>query len=129
MSIQADDLKLMQRVAAGDEAGIDQLYSRFAPLVFKASRQVLSSNAEAEDAVQEIYLRLWQTADRYDPRRAKLITWVMLLTRRHLIDRLRRKSSRPDPGHLEESAAPAGPPSQSHGRLQQAESLDRAERR
>ena len=64
----------MQKVAAGDEEGLDQLYARFAPLVFKASRQVLSSNAEAEDAVQEIYLRLWQTADRFDPRRAKLIT-------------------------------------------------------
>ena len=63
MSIQADDLKLMQRVAAGDEAGIDQLYSRFAPLVFKASRQVLSSNAEAEDAVQDTWFR-WEVSGR-----------------------------------------------------------------
>ena len=123
MSTQADDLKLMQKVAAGDEAGIDELYSRFAPLVFKAARQVLSSNAEAEDAVQEVYLRLWQTAERYDPRRAKLITWVMLLTRRHLIDRLRRKGARPNPAHLEGAAAPAGPPSASQDRLQNAESL------
>lgn len=94
----------MQRIASGDEGAVEELYDRFAPLVFKSARQVLSSGAEAEDAVQEIYLRLWQTADRYDPRRAKLVTWVMLLTRRHLIDRLRRKSARPDPGHLEEAA-------------------------
>ena len=103
VSTQADDWKLMQRVASGDEAAVEELYDRFAPLVFKASRQVLSSSAEAEDAVQEIYTRLWQTADRYDPRKAKLVTWVMLLTRRHLIDRLRRKGARPDPGHLDET--------------------------
>ncbi|MED5508111.1 MAG: sigma-70 family RNA polymerase sigma factor, partial [Planctomycetota bacterium] len=124
VSIQAEDLKLMQRVAAGEEAGIEELYDRFSPLVFKASRQVLSSNAEAEDAVQEIYLRLWQTADRYDPRRAKLVTWVMLLTRRHLIDRLRRKSSRPDPNHLDESAAPAGAEPTSDSVLARSESLE-----
>jgi len=94
----------MQRIASGDESAVDELYERFAPLIFKAARQVLSSGAEAEDAVQEVYIRLWQTADRYDPRRAKLVTWVMLLTRRHLIDRLRRKSARPDPGHLDEAS-------------------------
>lgn len=104
MSMQTDDWKLMQRIASGDETAVEELYDRFAPLVFKASRQVLSSSAEAEDAVQEVYVRLWKTADRYDPRKAKLVTWVMLLTRRHLIDRLRRKSARPDPGHLDESA-------------------------
>ena len=48
----------------------------------------------AEDAVQEIFVRLWLTADRYDHRRAKLVTWVMLIARRHLIDRLRRNAVR-----------------------------------
>jgi len=87
---------LMSRVASGDEAAIAELYDRFGALVFKASRQVLNSRAEAEDASQEIFVRLWKTADRFDPRRARLVTWVMLIARRHLIDSLRRKVSRPE---------------------------------
>jgi RNA polymerase sigma-70 factor (ECF subfamily) len=87
---------LMSRVASGDESAISELYERFGALVFKAARQVLNSRAEAEDASQEIFVRLWKTADRFDPRRARLVTWVMLIARRHLIDRLRRKVARPE---------------------------------
>lgn len=87
---------LMSRVASGDETAISELYERFGALVFKAARQVLNSRAEAEDASQEIFVRLWKTADRFDPRRARLVTWVMLIARRHLIDRLRRKVARPE---------------------------------
>ncbi len=90
-----DDLKLMQRVAAGDETAVSELYDRFGGLVFRGSRQLLPSDAEAEDAVQEVFLRLWKTAERFDPNRAKLVTWVMLLTRRHVIDRIRRSAVRP----------------------------------
>ena len=85
----------MRRVAIGEEDAIEELYNRFGALVFKLSIQFLSNNAEAEDAVQEIFVRLWKTADRFDPRKAKLVTWVMLITRRHLIDRIRRKTVRP----------------------------------
>ncbi len=91
----------MQRVAAGDESATAELYDRFGALVFKVARQTLPTRAEAEDAVQEVFVRLWQTADRYDPRRAKLVTWVMLIARRHLIDRLRRAAVRPPAGILE----------------------------
>lgn len=90
------DWMLMHRVAAGDEDAVAELYDRFGALVFKVARQFLPTRAEAEDAVQEVFVRLWKTADRYDPRRAKLVTWVMLIARRHLIDRLRRSSVRPD---------------------------------
>jgi RNA polymerase sigma-70 factor, ECF subfamily len=89
------DWMLMHRVAAGDERAVAELYDRFGSLVFKVARQFLPSQAEAEDAVQEVFIRLWQTADRYDPRRAKLVTWVMLIARRHLIDRIRRSAVRP----------------------------------
>ncbi len=88
------DWMLMHRVAAGDEDAVAELYDRFGALVYRVARQLLPTQAEAEDAVQEVFIRLWQTADRYDPRRAKLVTWVMLIGRRHLIDRLRRNSVR-----------------------------------
>ena len=75
---------------------------RFGALVYKLSIQFLSNNAEAEDAVQEVFVRLWKTADRFDPRKAKLVTWVMLITRRHLIDCIRRKTVRPKSHELGE---------------------------
>ncbi|MCI0629394.1 MAG: sigma-70 family RNA polymerase sigma factor [Phycisphaerales bacterium] len=89
------DWVLMHRVAAGEDQAVAELYDRFGSLVYKVARQFLPTQAEAEDAVQEIFVRLWQTADRYDPRRAKLVTWVMLIARRHLIDRIRRSAVRP----------------------------------
>ena len=89
------DYRLMRRVALGEEEAVSELYDRYSALVFKLSIQFLSNQAEAEDAVQEIFVRLWKTADRFDPRKAKLVTWVMLITRRHLIDRIRRKTVRP----------------------------------
>jgi RNA polymerase sigma-70 factor (ECF subfamily) len=100
-----EDWNFMQRVASGDESAVAELYDRFGPLVFKAARQSLPSRAEAEDAVQEVFVRLWRTADRFDPRRAKLVTWVMLITRRHLIDRLRRRGARVEAGTLEAEPA------------------------
>jgi RNA polymerase sigma-70 factor (ECF subfamily) len=102
-----EDWNFMQRVAAGDDSAVAELYDRFGPLVYKAARQSLPSRAEAEDAVQEVFVRLWRTADRFDPRRAKLVTWVMLITRRHLIDKLRRRGVRIDAASLD--AEPALP--------------------
>lgn len=112
------DWAFMQRIANGDEAAMGELYDRFGGLVYKAARQVMPSRAEAEDAVQETFIRLWQTAERFDPQRAKLVTWVMLIARRHLIDRLRRKSARPEQlgfdstnevlGPIHEEAEPGG---------------------
>ena len=103
------DWMLMHRVAAGDDQAVAELYDRFGPLVFKVARQFLPSQAEAEDAVQEVFVRLWQTADRYDPRRAKLVTWVMLIARRHLIDRIRRSAVRPSASAMEGDIASQAP--------------------
>lgn len=84
----------MTRVATGEEAALGDLYDRFGSLVYRMAYQTMPTRADAEDAVQEIFVRLWKTADRYDPKRAALVTWVMLLSRRHLVDRLRRSQAR-----------------------------------
>ena len=102
------DFELMQRVARDDEAAIEELYARFGALVYQSARQVLRSRGETEDAVQEVFVRLWQTADRFDPQRAKLVTWVMLITRRHRIDRLRRQSARPERNAIDDGRFDGG---------------------
>ena len=104
MPKQEPDYRLMRRVAIGEEDAIAELYDRFGALVFKLSIQFLGNSAEAADAVQEVFVRLWKTADRFDPRKAKLVTWVMLITRRHLIDQIRRKTVRPKSYELGEQS-------------------------
>ena len=99
------DFVLMQRVANNQETAVGELYDRFGSLVFRMAYQSMPTRSEAEDAVQEVFVRLWRTADRYDPRKAALVTWVMLLTRRHLVDKLRRKRSRIKTAMLDDSLA------------------------
>jgi RNA polymerase sigma-70 factor, ECF subfamily len=88
------DLALMQRVAANEETAVTELYDRFGSLVYRMAYQAMPTRADAEDAVQEVFVRLWKTAKRYDPKRAALVTWVMLISRRHLVDKLRRTQAR-----------------------------------
>jgi RNA polymerase sigma-70 factor (ECF subfamily) len=95
------DLSLMQRVAADEEAAIAELYDRFGSLVYRMAYQSMPTRADAEDAVQEVFVRLWRTAKRYDPKRAALVTWVMLISRRHLVDKLRRSQARVKASSLE----------------------------
>lgn len=89
-----DDLNLMQRVASDDADAIAQLYDRFGSLVYRMAYQAMPTRSDAEDVVQDVFVRLWRTAGRYDPKRAALVTWVMLLARRHMVDRLRRVKAR-----------------------------------
>ncbi len=97
----------MRRIAADDEAALEELYDRFGSLIYRMAYQAMPTRADAEDVVQEVFVRLWRTASRYDPKRSALVTWVMLLARRHMVDRLRRVQARVKPGVLEEGWSPA----------------------
>ncbi len=102
------DAALMARVAANDQAAIAALYDRFGSLVFRMACQSMPSRAEAEDAVQEVFIRLWRTAGRYDQNRSALVTWVMLISRRHLVDKLRRSKARLRPASIEQAGEAVG---------------------
>lgn len=102
-SIDKDDadLDLMRRVSEDQGAAVAELYDRFGSLVYRMAYQAMPTRSDAEDAVQEIFVRLWRTAKRYDPKRAALVTWVMLISRRHLVDKLRRSQARLKASSLE----------------------------
>lgn len=102
---QAIDLDLMRGVSTGDPAAVAKLYDRFGSLVYRMAYQALPGRDDAEEAVQEVFVRLWRTAGRYDPTRAALVTWVMLISRRYLVDRLRRAKGAVRTGSLDERQA------------------------
>lgn len=117
-----DDSDLMRRVSEDDEAAINELYNRFGALVYRMAYQMLPSPSEVEDAVQEVFVRLWRTAGRYDSSRAALSTWVVLITRRYLVDRLRRIRARVKSNvSLEEKWAPEDGSERAHEGIQRDE--------
>lgn len=117
------DLSLMRRVAANEESAVAELYDRFGSLVFRMAYQALPSRPEAEDAVQEVFVRLWKTAGRYDETRSALVTWVMLIARRHLVDKLRRSRARVKATSLDQPQVPLTAAAESKNTMDQDERL------
>lgn len=91
---------VLGRVAAGDPDAVRECLARYGGLVWSLARRF--EGADAEDAVQEIFLDLWKSAARFDPRIASESAFVAMIARRRLIDRKRTRGRRPtiDPQEL-----------------------------
>jgi RNA polymerase sigma-70 factor (ECF subfamily) len=98
---------ILERIAAGDQAAVKECMDRFGGLVWSLARRFSPRREDAEDAVQEIFLSLWKSADRYDPALASEATFVAMVARRRLIDRNRARSARPQGTELEAGPEPA----------------------
>ena len=66
-----------------------------APLVWSMARRMLRDPSLAEDAVQDIFIQVWESAARYDPGRASERVWIATIARRRLFDLLRRQGAAP----------------------------------
>jgi RNA polymerase sigma-70 factor, ECF subfamily len=84
------DVVLAARVADGEVAAWSTLYDRYAPSVYAFGAHMLGRD-QAEDMVQEAFLRLWQSAGRYDPDRGAFSAWFYAVVRHRIRDELRRR--------------------------------------
>lgn len=91
------EVALLARAAAGDERAVDELYGRYAgPLYGFGLRR--SGDAElAEELVQRVLTKLWQLAERYDPAKGSVRTWVFMIARSTAVDLHRRRRRRDEP--------------------------------
>jgi len=92
-------------VAAGDAAAMRACLDQYSGLVWSLARRLAPSTAEAEDAVQEVFIALWKNAERFDPAVAAESTFVAMIARRRLIDRARVHSRKVQPGAINENVA------------------------
>lgn len=88
------DTACVAACATGDSAGLEALYEQYAGSCLRHARSVLVDQHHAEDAVQEAYLELWRNASRFDPRRSSVRSWLMMLTHRRAVDRVRVEQRR-----------------------------------
>lgn len=96
----------MRRIAAGDQTAVQDCLDAYGGLVWSLARQM--SPADAEDAVQEIFIDVWRSAARYDEGCASEVAFIAMIARRRLIDRLRRTSRQPAVTYLDDLTTEIG---------------------
>ena len=89
MTVTANDTTLMRLIAAGDEDAFRRLTERHLARMLRLARRMTGDNAEAEDLAQEALLRIWLHADRWQPERSALTTWIYTIVYRLCLDKLR----------------------------------------
>lgn len=89
---QASDAELAGRAARGEAGAFAAIMRRHNRLVFRAVRSILRSDAEAEDAVQEAYLKAWRGLDSFRAE-ARLSTWLVRIAINEALQRIRRRGA------------------------------------
>src|SRR4051812_27709351 len=86
----AEDIRLMGLVSAGEDRAFEELVERHQRLVVGTVGRMLGSHSDAEDIAQQVFVRVWKSAKRYEPR-AKFTTWLLKITRNLVFNELRRR--------------------------------------
>ena len=96
---------ILQRIAAGDANAVQDCLKAYGGLVWSLARRMLRNSDDAEDAVQEIFVDVWKNAGRFDAAQSSETTYIAMIARRRLIDRIRFAARRLSPDALEDVLA------------------------
>jgi RNA polymerase sigma-70 factor (ECF subfamily) len=112
------DGELVRRVGEGDAQAVEALVARKLPRMTALAIRLLGDRAEAEDVVQELFLRVWRSAAAWRPGAAKFDTWMHRVAFNLCTDRLRkrREAPLPDPQPLADAEMLAEQQSDALGR-------------
>ena len=87
------DEALMRAISRGSSASLSALYDRYSSILKALIIRVVHDEAEADDLLQEVFLQVWQQAQNYSSDKGKPLGWIVTLTRRRAIDRLRKRQA------------------------------------
>ncbi|MCD9185874.1 MAG: sigma-70 family RNA polymerase sigma factor [Pyrinomonadaceae bacterium] len=107
---------ILQRIASGDKTAVQDCLKSYGGLVWSLARRMSPNTDDAEDAVQEIFIDIWKNAGRFDASQSSETTFIAMIARRRLIDRLRHSNRRLSPDSLEDLTVE--PVNNSDGNLQ-----------
>lgn len=91
---------ILNRIASGDKTAVENCLDKYGGLVWSLARRMCPN--DAEDAVQEIFIDIWKNAARFDAAQASETTFVAMIARRRLIDRIRKITRQPNVDSFED---------------------------
>jgi RNA polymerase sigma-70 factor, ECF subfamily len=86
-----NDESLVLRIAQGDRTALSILYRRYAQILYSFSMKSLNLKEESEEVIIDVFSQVWRIAERYDAKKARVDTWLFMLTRSRIVDRLRKQ--------------------------------------
>ena len=81
--------ELLLAIAQGDQNAFAKLYDMLSPRVFGLILRVLVDRSQSEEVLQEVFLEIWQSADRFAPNKGQGRSWVLTIAHRRAVDRVR----------------------------------------
>lgn len=111
---QSEVEALIQRVAMGDQSAFSRLYDLTSGKLLAVCMRVLEERSAAEDTMQETFVKVWNSADRYRVTGHSPMTWLITIARNTAIDRRRKRRNESDiDDYTDRIASPAQTPEQS----------------
>lgn len=97
MRMQGNEIAtLINRVGMGDRAAFASLYRATSPRLFAICLKILRDKTDAEEALQEIYIKVWQRAKTFAVSAGTATTWLATIARNHAIDTIRARKPEAD---------------------------------
>ncbi|MEA3187029.1 MAG: polymerase sigma-70 factor, subfamily [Chthoniobacter sp.] len=87
------DEQLMERIQRRESEGLSALYDRYSGILKALIMRIIHNESEADDLLQEIYMEIWNHAQNFSAQKGKPLGWMVTLTRRRSIDRLRKRQA------------------------------------
>lgn len=84
-------IEILQAVANKDKAAFELLYDRTVQSVYSLAYRITQNTLLAEEVVNDVYLQVWQQADRFDNQRGNVMAWMTVTCRSRALDALRRQ--------------------------------------
>ena len=85
------DADLLALVVAREQGALAALYDRYGTRVFALALRLLGDRQAAEEVAQDVFLRIWQRADTFQPGASSVLAWLLAITRNRSIDELRSR--------------------------------------
>lgn len=87
---------LLDQIAQGDQAAFAEFYQLTSRRVFGMARRVLIDTELSEDTTQEVFLQVWQNASKFNPDAGSPLAWLMTISHRRAVDKVRSSQSSTD---------------------------------